>query len=445
MANKIIFNFAEKTLGTGDEVRLTITFNTSILGADIIFNAEENEIYISDYGEGVWEHDIEEFLLSPGEWSPKLSDANGVLANYFVGRNFEHLAAEKNALVLFEIKYLGETNWVTEFRGKVDPLTVVYDEDTSYLTFTAAPQTNILFNTLLHDPGNPSTHYNPLGYGINDIIHITQILEDIYQLVNPSISFSGGSLVVSQDWLFKGFTSDPPDYDPIIPIEDIPFTGVRHAVKALFFDESYGYQSVGDLLKKFAADFGCYTGMEHEDKAFFKKIFSYTESDVYDLDNESYYKYEQRIIFNKIEYVVYTLRFPYTPSTFDFPAGVLTANEDKILRRNCTTWIAMSSVIPEPGSYLVYHHNGVKDYAMTHVKDLQVGSTYQYLGFVLAQMWLNIRGQMKNCMADEIETPGLRHSITKNPRFKGKVYHVTRLVKHYYDGYTSIEGIPISG
>jgi len=280
MANpyKVKFKFRERTLPSGDIGKEEITFTVNEDGTDQEIQAEDNNVFFNNLGVLERYYDLDKLLLLTGFLDQKIAvpkDINGVnlFDKYLFGIDSStYLNTDKRAEVLLEIKYQGESNFTQEFKGKIIPETIVGDE-TPYISFTVAPDQNILNRTILYDlDGNPLNPFNyqvPIG-GDQAFRPLREIVLKSFQVYDPALQDS--NLELFSDWTFGGYY-----YDPISQqhsyVDDVDINEIWIDIWPLFFENSFGLYTIADLLRKLAIDFSCLAGIEKPGKVFFKKLF----------------------------------------------------------------------------------------------------------------------------------------------------------------------------
>lgn len=447
MSAIVYYNFAEQTLGNGDQLKLTVAFTDPLLSSTVFNTPSTENVFVADYGSQEWEYDLDKFLIVPGLYNLKISaPSDSSFAKYFFSNETAYYQTPKEADVTLEIKYNGNEDFEIEFVGKVSPKTLKYNPDTTYITFTAAPNTDIINKTLLYDGATP---INPFGYSLNELRPLSEILEDIYKLVDNSISYAGGTLVIHHDWLMQCFRPDTAEPPNLYYLSDVPFAGnAYYRVNPLYFDDRYALLYLGDLLKKLAVETGSFTGMVTGKKAFFKKLFSYDEADVYDIAEDEYSKFDYAFNFDKVDYVRITAQEPnWAPSSsvvYVQPPGATFPNiEGKYIDLALNTFVGgFTPPPPLEDVYTLWTSSGGYAWAVYALTDPAIGASLSN-GDIISQLWYNWRGNSFKSRMENITAHGLDHSIIKNPRFNGKIYQPTYLRKKYMDCKTEMRMLPL--
>lgn len=482
------YQFRDKHLGTGDDLRLRIIFKINSEGEDITIISEDEDIYLSDAGYYEEEFDLENLLLSVAFYSPTLSVPEGseFEKHLFNDDDEPYRSAEKNFQVVLDIKYDGSDIFQNEITANVIEDSIDYDPETTKLRFEAAPDTEILNRTMLYGlndiadrPGekvrlNPLGYEDPINYSTNPISYPTEyykrlkeIITDIYKKVDNSITEN--DLFFFHDWLMAGYYVDI-EGDKQFDFE-IPLAEARLSTTQIFFRPDYGLNNLGDVLRKLAIDFGCFTGMLGNKKPFFKKLFSQSTFDVYDLDEESYIERRKAYRLHLVKYVRILSRWVSTTLGFSYEWAFHAPDENAFTQLE-NTYIDRDSLVAVhtmPNGFtgpplwtgliratniLVGRTDPNRIYFTFAFKDPGIEYTetssdwynfddlsYVPAGKVSADFWFKNRGRITNSRIDPIVALGLNHSIIRNPRFMGKIYQPVRVRKLYKDGITEIDGM----
>lgn len=485
------YQFKEKHLGTGDILRLKIIYKINSEGEDVLITAEDEEIYLSDPGYKEEEFDLENLMLAVTFYSPVLSvPENSEFEKYLFNDDDEpYRSAEKNFQLILDIKYEGAGDFENEISANVIEDSIDYNPETTELRFEAAPDTDILNRTMLFGlndiagrPGekvrlNPLGYTDPINYSTDPIsypaeyyVNLKKIITDIYKKVNDSITEN--DLIFYHNWLMAGYYVDDEgdkQFDFEIALEE-----ARLSTTQLFFKPDYGLINLGDVLRKLAIDFGCFTGMLGNKKPFFKKLFSKNTLDVYELDEDSYIDRRKSYRLPLIKYVRILSRWVSTTLGYSYEWAFHAPNEDAYTGLE-NTYIDRDSLVAShtmPNGFtgpplwggliratnvLVLRANPTRIYYIFAFKDGAIEYTqsspdwynfddlsYVPAGKVLADFWYKNRARITNSRIDPIIAVGLNHSIIRNPKFKGKIYQPVRTRKMYKQGITEIDGMIVS-
>jgi hypothetical protein len=158
-----------------------------------------------------------------------------------------------------------QINSIAKFVGNVDPLSVDHDFRTKLTKIMVVDNCSNLKNLRIKDNGGNAL--NPLGYTNGNMMNVQLLVKEIFKQINPSVT-----LIVNQDWKFKRW----PDHGGNVHNFDeiyIPVSGQ--------FYPNYHYDTVIDLLKGLAQNFGCITGMSDKNNAYFVKRWKSSLSGIF--------------------------------------------------------------------------------------------------------------------------------------------------------------------
>lgn len=285
----------------GDRIRMTLIFTINDVGTDGTYLAKDYGMYISDFGSIKLDYDFDNYFITPAEYSPVILDKDGTLKGLlYDGVDVDKI--DKDFYTKIEILYKGAGSYITEFIGYNVVENMVYEPIRKKHNFAVLPKTNILNETYIHskhyDPkyftyGQASTYpNNPLNLTFvqeGDRIkwswyYLTKgtpgtgedygIIEKIFQLLNSNIE-----VTIVHDWLFYGWT-----FSQIESYTSPTHTKNNLAITDIILDNNWigsvfstgqqpQAQSIGDLLRLLAFEYGCIAGITSQDKAFFKQIY----------------------------------------------------------------------------------------------------------------------------------------------------------------------------
>jgi len=278
----------------------------------------------------------------------------------------------------------------------------------------------------------------------------TVYIDDISFLVYGDLD-----LEVSHDWVFAG-------YDEVgdLYLDDGTFEELRIFPGEYLENPASGLRNVADIIRKLALQFGCYTGVKSTNRIFFKKFFSAPPEDVYELGDEAYYIHKKKYELPLLKYIKALTQIVGEGSfTFHAPneTAFSDAGDDYVELNSLVTFIILpfgegffSNVAIDrgitPDEYSVI---AVKDPEFHYVEEpdewqiLFADPDFVPYGRLFVDFFLRFRGDVRYSRVDSIMAPGLKHSITRAPQFKGYIYRPLYLRKHYLKGVTEIEGIII--
>lgn len=303
MAHDLTYTFPIQKIDEDNSIQLIMIFNHSFATADFSYTATEKGLRVLQYGKLEMSYDLEDALLVPSRFSFILGDAEGELEEVFFGSSTTGTLTEKTAQCIVKI------NGSNKFIGNIIEDSIEFDVGTRILKFDAAPKTDAINKRMIYDEAG--TALNPFGYA-SEYRNIISMVEDIFGLVNSSISYPT-SFESIHDWEFQGINDSGGGY-----LNDIKFEELLQLTDPLFFDTSYSLSNCGEVLKKLAIDWGCFTGLISYEKAFFKKLFFYNENN---LQEVSVYSWKKGFRYGLIDYIKLTtgissVNEPYEEGTF---------------------------------------------------------------------------------------------------------------------------------
>ena len=461
MANPytVTYNFREQMMGNGDELKLQIIFQINQEGTDAVVDAEDDEsIFISDIGYKEQEYELDEFLLTPSFYTPTLivPEESDFIKYLFDDSETRFENAVREAKINLTKKISGSAIFINEFNGNIILESLLYNPDSTYLEFDAAPDMSILTKTMLFDLED--VPLDPLGYGDpafpNDYIGIKQLLLDCYKLINPDLVMD--DLLFEHDWKFYG--QYKLDGTVIYETFDTNLAELKLAKAALFHTPELGMRTIADLLKQVAKDFCSFTGMNDYGQPFFKKIKMLGSPIV--LDDESYSLFNEIYDVPKIDYCRVTTKIflwlgvtveyiYHSPNEEAFTGQegsyilfdtISVAHRYPITDPDQTTLVSNESYEPSYGALFIY---AVQDDSFTYPTTGGWNGVTGYpkmvpLGQLTSAFWYYHRSTYRKCRRDKIITPtDLR--ITDNVFFKGKTYQPLRVKRLYKNCKTEIE------
>lgn len=432
----ITITFPVESIGTGDTLQLIMYFTTD--GGAENYNAEDVGLYVTDYGETNISYDIDDPLLTPMQWSFRLMDKDQWIQPYL----FPEIDDGIDPKALIEL-YL---NGVLEFKGHLTEDNIEYSEGDREVVLTAIPQTDVLNRTMLYDvDGNPN---NPFLYDPQGYYWIVRLIEDAYKLVDSSISYSGGTLKVEHSWgvdkgwNFIGYETGTPTPSP--PTGDSNIFGFIELYTSIyhyfFSQESYSIKSPGDLLKKLAYHYGCFTGMIHEGLAFFKKVFTPSATQQLGTINDRVYKYK----FSLLDWI----RFKLTLTSLNYEAGTETLMENRYKDEFIMDqfWIK-STPIPAQGWTVLRAYYNSKTFYIFGVQDRENNPpTYVFgdHGQIMANFWYEKRSDLIKSRIISFDVSGVNYDFLKDFIDQGKTYQILGMKKQFKDAKTIIDAVRLS-
>ena len=364
-----------------DSIKFNLVFTHDDVGIDQSWEANDYSIKMNTWGDMEWSFDIEELLITPGSINCKLDDGQSVLHDYFFGTTASSIATEKRPNLEVDV------NNNIKFSGDAVEDQIEYDMGLKQLTLNAQSDLDILNKTMVYD-GN--TILNPLALTDNNYYMLSDIILKIYQKVNASIT-----LELRQNWEFFGLSESTSPSG--LPLYDIRIDELMIDIHDLFFDTSKGISNLGDVLKKLATDWGCYTGLLNKDQAFFKQLFDYDSTNLQTLGKVRSFRKAYR--YNLIEFVRITINGIATPFTQGVNGGI----SDKILERDTLPFFysdgMSSSSLGNAGSNIMATLNRPGQFyiktQLPVIGDVYLnnGSNYQVISLVGADIGFWVRFQ----------------------------------------------------
>lgn len=421
--------FPIETIGSNN-LQLILRFNND--DTNETYNPENLGIHILDYGALIWEYDFDEPLLVPGTLRMTLLDKN----NHFEGRFFPSPATEVNLDPAAEIQLY--VNNVLEFVGRVIVDTVRFDMGTKVLTFEIAPQMDIINKKMIYDiDGN---YTNPFSYNISTYYKFTKYIEDIFKLVDTTISYPS-SLIVTHSWLFGGYRNGFPGTRK----EDFKLTDLYWHPEIYYMTNPspLGIKTAGDILRAYAFVMGSYCGMITNKRAFFKELFVYNSANTQTLGEVI----DRQIVneFNTIDYYRCILR---TGSTFDgqeHEAGTETSLEGKYEVKDIFGFFSTDGT--EPPSLTWTNTQAIfsgNTYWIDGVESTIVGGGQRVsLGDLTANFWYNFRSRYSRMVMEHFTVLGTAYSYEKDFTYDSQKYQIIRLEKIYSENITRIKALRI--
>jgi len=409
VAYTITLNSSTQTVNRdGDTAQVTMVFSSDGAGGNATFTMAFKNIRVASWGDLEWSYDFEDALLVPGTYKLKLFDFDGYLESLFFGSAYADL--EKTALVTLTVN--GDVKYI----GTIQEDSVAYDVGERSVQFTCDPNILALNQTEIYDTDG-TTPLNPFGYGETYRL-ITDLLDDIFQLIDPSISYAGGSLMVVQDWHFWAERYDPADYKVK---ENIVFTELRQLTTPLYFDPTKGLTTVGDVLRKLAVDWCCFAGLIHSQRAFFKKLFYYDATNTQTLGTV-----KNRIFGYKYSLIDYVEATNDVGQTIVYTQGTNSHITDRYLKRDTlpgfyydyagsptkgSNIMAVPTSEPYPGTYYIFK-----------ASDTNVPGGLVDFGQLVANFWYHYRHDLQHSRVDRIIAHGIDYDFLKDFTDDGRLY-----------------------
>jgi len=399
-------------------------------------NAAEYGLSILDAGSLEWAYEFEDALLTPGTMSIKIGDRDLLLQDDIFGDG------HTNPSIKLELKLNGET----EFIGYALASTIKFSQAERALTFTASPQIDLINKQMVYDEDGDSLNpfeYDFYGPYVDYGPKIYNMIEDIFQLVDSSITLASGKLEIIHDWIFRGQRYNPATGRFLTGVykDDFVFNDLFVNPTLMYDDNSIGISTTGDVLRRLAADFGAFTGMIHTERAFFKKLFHYSATNLQVIDDVL--DWQQTYRYNLIDYVKIINKIEEFSGTQTYHAP----NEDAFTEL-ADRFISRTSVI---GFYVdgIYSQSNVQartqlpsqHYYIQQAKDTSFDPDFQDHGELLSNFWYNFRGEITRCRVDPFRISGLNYEFLKDFNYGGFKYQPIRLKKNWAENETEIDAL----
>lgn len=278
-----IITFPVQRISDSETMQLIMTFEHAT-GSNRTWNAVDYNLKVERYGNLLIDYDLDDPVMVPSKISQTIADPGNVIEEMLFGTSTLAQATDKRFLIELKV------NASTVFIGCILEDSIVFNENTKRLTYTSSPNIDIINKTNLYNRDGEALNPFEKTEGGAVAQGIVGILEDVYGLVDDTISFPT-SLIIDHLWKFRGIRSD---YDGNV-LEDIELSELEVTTNNFYFDNTFDLKTCGDLLRKLAIDWGAFTGMLSNGKAFFKKLFYYDPANVQTVNVKSHikaYKYE---------------------------------------------------------------------------------------------------------------------------------------------------------
>ena len=421
-----LITFPVESINGTDSAQILLEFPDGSGG----INAVDQSISIENYGNIELSYELDDPFMIPASYAIKILDGADYLFDLFFPSS-----GDPAPVVTLKI------NGVIEFIGKTIEDSIFYDYESKIFTIKAAPRMDILNKQMIFDlDDNP---VNPFGYtetttGVPTFYSLTQILEDIFQLVNSSISYSGGDIEISHGWEFKAFNITPPYGEAF---SGLTLADLRTTANRFFFDDTTQMRNVGDVLRRIAQDFGAFAGMLSENKAFLKQLFYYDSSNTQTIDSVNIIKRERRYNYGLIDFVRAIVRAPLA-TDINYDEGTETTLEDRYLIIDTLVFLDGAIYFDGSTQYAILNYNtGGTNYNVLQGKLDGVSGTYISLGSLLAKFWHGKRSDLISCRTDYFQLIGVNYNFLKDFTLGGEKFQIIKMTKRLSENITEIEAL----
>lgn len=322
---KYILTSAVTNINPTTTIQMILSFTSTASGSDVNYTFASQKITPIKWGSLHSSYDLEDLLMTTSEYDFSLGDALGFI-NSLIDADAVDIRAE------VQIKL----NNVVKFIGKIEEDSISYDEGSMIFSAKAITSTDILNETSLYDnrmedpPAGQEKYWNalnPLKYARDSFVSLKTLLTEIFKFVNPALTES--DLILLNDYLLHGYSVDSGTYGETSFLE---LSEALIQINELQYNNSLQCNNLGDILKRLAIDWSCYTGLLSNNKPFFKKLF------YFDANNTQTLQHVYNRIKNfKTNLISYVEAKTYYNEKKKWSAGTYTTNENRILDRELLT------------------------------------------------------------------------------------------------------------
>ena len=415
------YEFPEEKIAGNVLIRISVIFTITGTGVDATVNSENYDLNLVNLGEITWEYNMEDFLIVPGRMGLEFFDRQ----NIFGGHLLEDIDFIEPTKVKFETKR-GNAAWSTEFLGSIVEETIERDPYSKVISFEVMPETEILTKTRIFDFDN-TTPLAPLGYSSGDK-NIKTLLEDIYKVVNPSVT-----LHFAHDWLIAGLK----DSDNTVRAEDVNLEDLNIDTSIFFTTVADGFTNLKEVLIALAREFYCFTGMIDTNTAFFRKIDNKATAEIQTVLASNIITQRKFVKFN-------TIKYAYVQMLGDSGIGDELPSHDEFTKLEgeyigiifLMNWAMVLNTTIGNGNFDYLGNT----YIFTEVKDVDlIGSSYMSNAEALLQLWYQRRSNKILNTALEVELKGTDYSILKTISLEGVLYQPISLRKDFINNKSTFE------
>lgn len=419
MAYSITLSSSVDTVVNSETYQLKLIFTVDLTASNESYTFGDKNIVIMDHGKTEWGYDVEDALLMPQSLNIKISDKDGYVDDLLFGTGAVPVAIDKKFRAEIYI------NGSLEFKGNAieDSMTSIeiinIGSDTSYeISFQAYPELDLLNKKTIYDG---STAINPFSYSAGTSELITDMIDSCWQVLNAGIT-----VTYDQDWLFSGdryVPASPPNaHDGFV------FTDLELKVDPIWFDSNRNVNSVGDVLKLLAKDYGCFTGLKNFNDAFFKKLFKYDSGNTQSLGD--IISYEKFYRYSLIDYARMQSTLPSTWAE----AGTFTLLEGRYMEIDQYAYDPDGKILRAE----IVGGGEAGTYKIPRAYDPDWQSVYGDINQLLVDFWFRFRGDITKIRADKMVVIGVTYDILKNFTYNGFKYQIINMIKDFEQGTTEI-------
>lgn len=260
-----------------------------------------------------------------------------------------------------------------------------------------------------------------------DVIALTAILGDIFQIVDSGISYASGDISLKHNWLFSDDSVTEYDFDELEAFTENFVVG-----DTLNQTPLPGVNSTKNLLKILAKNFAAFAGVLNNNRAFFHKLFYYDPNDLQTLGVvlEHDFNYE----FGLVDYV--SANVSQTEEVF-YDAGSFTHNSNRKLTIEDLPLYWYTAFSSSASNIRVIADSD----AILYGKDTDVDTAWKDIGEMIADFFFKFRGDIANARVDRFKVVGIGYDYTKSFNHFGNKYQIITLKKDYANGTSEIKAL----
>jgi hypothetical protein len=388
MAYTTTINFPIEYVNPDETKQLKMIF-THANGTNRTWDAASMGIKNFDSGKNEIPFDLENSSLVPSDYSFTLLESGTYLESLLFGSDLNTLDVDVRGRV--EVYVNGEERHI----GYISEDSIIYGKAEKKFSFTSSPSIDLINKTNLYKEFQGETRIiNVLGLTKGENINIVDLLEKIFQVGELTIEYPN-SLHIFQNWKFYGVKTPFGGW-----LHEIPFENIALRADNVAFNSELGISTVGDLLRQLAVEFGCFTGLVSQNKAFFKKLFYFNPDNVQDVrvfNHKPQYKFglvdyvETHVINKKDDGLTPVMDPPYfyAPSEDAF-----TSLSDRFIKKDLVTFAWESMGYYATNIFASMPGTDIKFFKVSGSPVFAVGDTYSHNGstYTFEALWTDEAG-----------------------------------------------------
>lgn len=406
---------AEQVGIDSDTYQLILVFTVDLNAANQAHTFATKSLTITDPGITDWSYDLDKLLVVPANQTFILSDAVGYINGLLFGDSAEEAATRKSFSV--EVKRTGTSVFKgLAFDNNITSISSDNTNDSHIIKISASPDTQKLAISPLFDDGG--TRVDPFGY-FGALTHRTfiQELDTLFGQIDSGITHAAGDIDLRCSWVFKGEFAGPLFHD--FTIDELTVS------LDIYFTDSYEAATLADVLKMYAFQFGCFTGVLNSDKAFFKELFFYDSSSTQTLGK--IWEWERNYKFRTIEWT----KIVDGLGAAEGEDGTETSLTQKRIKK----FILYDSMQGTEGG---------DTYTDFTVKTPTVDATFRNPVDAVSLFWYTFRNSIVNSRVDRFVVSGVDYDITKDFQHDSKNYNPVSVRINWATAKTTIEGLLVA-